>query len=111
MALSSLRACQLIVRASLVNIVDRKKFDHWYETEDLPDALKAFKAQRAWRGWSQTNPHVHFAFYEFASLAEADAIQSSPALTALIAEFDRMWGKRVIRTREVLEIAGTLETV
>jgi hypothetical protein len=44
------------------------------------------------------------------NLAEAEAIQSSPALTALIAEFDRMWGKRVIRTREVIEIAGTLET-
>jgi hypothetical protein len=106
----SLQACQLIVRASLANIADRNSFDHWYETEHLPDALKAFKARRAWRGWSQTNPLVHFAFYEFANLAEAEAIQFSPALTALIAEFDRMWGKRVIRTREVIEIAGTLET-
>jgi len=41
---------------------------------------------------------------------EADAIQSSPALTALIAEFDRMWGKRVVRTREVIEVVGTLKT-
>ena len=111
MALSSLRACQLIVRASLVDVVDRIKFDQWYETEHLPDALKAFKAQRAWRSWSQTNPLVHFAFYEFASLAEADAMQSSSELTALIAEFDRLWGKRVVRTREVIEIASTLETV
>jgi hypothetical protein len=58
----SLQACQLIVRASLANIADRNSFDHWYETEHLPDALKAFKARRAWRGWSQTNPLVHFAF-------------------------------------------------
>ena len=111
MTSSSLQACQLIVRATLVDIVDRDKFDHWYETEHRPDALQAFKAQRAWRGWSQTNPLVHFAFYEFANLAEAEAMQSSPALAALIAEFDRMWGKRVARTREVIEIAGALESV
>jgi hypothetical protein len=106
----SLQACQLIDRASLANIADRNSFAHWYETEHLPDALKAFKVRRAWRGWSQTHPLVHFAFYEFVNLAEVEAIQSSPALTALIAEFDRMWGKRAIRTREVIEIAGTLET-
>ena len=37
-------------------------------------------------------------------------IITSLALTTLIAEFDRIRGKRVLRTREVIEIAGTLET-
>lgn len=108
---SAVQTSQLIVRASLADIADRNKFDRWYETEHLPDALKAFKARRAWRGWSQTNPLVHFAFYEFASVAEAQAIHSSPALTALIAEFDRTWGRRVARTREVIEITSTLESI
>ena len=35
----------LVVRA-VVAEADRRDFDHWYRTEHLPDALKAFAAAR-----------------------------------------------------------------
>jgi hypothetical protein len=44
---------------------DRAKFDHWYETDHLPSALRVFGARRAWRCWSKSDPGVHVAFYEF----------------------------------------------
>jgi hypothetical protein len=97
----------LVVRA-VVAEADRREFDHWYRSEHLPDALKAFAAQRAWRGWSRTDPSVHLAFYQFADLAAAEAIGSSPAIRALIAEFDARWGTRVTRTREIIEVADEI---
>ena len=51
----------LVVRA-VVAETDRRDFDHWYRTEHLPDAMKAFDAQSAWRGWSRTDPSVHYAY-------------------------------------------------
>lgn len=45
----------LVVRA-LVAETDRRDFDHWYRSEHLPDAMKAFGASRASRGWSLTDP-------------------------------------------------------
>jgi hypothetical protein len=98
----------LIVRARLNNLSDRRKFDDWYRTEHLPSALKAFKAQRAWRCWSRTNPLVHLALYEFPSVEEAESILDSEALAGQIAEFDRFWGTEVTRTREIVEVAEEL---
>jgi hypothetical protein len=94
----------LIVRARLNNLSDRRKFDAWYHAEHLPAALKAFRAQRAWRCWSRTNPLVHLALYEFPSVEEAEAIIDSEALAGQIAEFDRYWGTEVTRTREIVEM-------
>ncbi len=94
----------LVVRA-VVAEADRRDFDHWYRTEHLPDAVKAFNAERGWRGWSRTDPSVHYAFYQFADVAAAEAISSSPAIRKLVAEFDARWGKRVTRTREIIELA------
>ena len=34
-------AC-LVVRAVVADPADRADFDHWYRTEHLPDALRAF---------------------------------------------------------------------
>ena len=70
----------LVVRA-VVAEADRRDFDTWYRTEHLPDAAKAF-----------------------ADVAAAEAIARSPAIQALVAEFDARWGERVARTREILEI-------
>jgi hypothetical protein len=95
----------LVVRA-VVAEADRRDFDAWYRNEHLPDALKAFNAQHAWRAWSRTDPSVHYAFYQFSDVAAADAVGTSPAIRALIAEFDARWGTRVTRTREVIEVAG-----
>ena len=51
----------LVVRA-VVAEADRRDFDAWYRNEHLPDALKAFNAQSAWRAWSRTDPSVHYAY-------------------------------------------------
>mgnify|MGYP001555606719 CR=1 FL=1 len=97
-----------MVRA-VVGEADRDAFDNWYETEHLPDAVKAFNAKGAWRTWSRVDPEVHIAFYEFDDLAQIDAFQESEALKGLIAEFDRIWGERVTRSREILEVVGEIK--
>ena len=96
----------LMVRAVLAHAADIPRFDAWYAAEHLPDAKRAFGARRAHRCWSRTDPRVHCAFYEFPDAAAAEAAIASPGLAALVAEFDRRWGDRVTRTRELLELAG-----
>jgi hypothetical protein len=93
----------LIVRAEVPE-ADREAFDHWYQTEHLPDAKAAFNATAASRGWSAETSGVHIAFYQFPSLLQAQSIASSAEIETLIAEFDRQWQGRVTRTREVVEI-------
>jgi hypothetical protein len=93
-----------VVRAELADTVDRPGFDHWYATDHLPWAIEALGAQRGWRCWSSAEPAVHYAFYEFADLARVQALVGSDRIKPLIADFDRVWGNRVSRRREVLEI-------
>lgn len=95
-----------VVRAVVPDAADRPAFDRWYATEHLPDAVRAFAARHAWRAWSRTDPAVHCAFYAFDSVAAAEAIATSPAIKALIAEFDARWGSKVTRTREILAVAA-----
>jgi hypothetical protein len=102
-----MKAC-FMVRAVVADAADRPAFDRWYEEEHLPDAVRAFGATRGWRGWSRSDPAVHYAFYEFPDLASAEAILGSPAMRALVAEFDRAWGARVTRTRDIIELAGAV---
>jgi hypothetical protein len=99
-----------MVRAVVADPTDRPGFDHWYGTEHLPDAVARFGVQRGWRCWSRIDLSVHYAFYEFADLARAQAVLSSPELQALVAEFDRAWGARVTRSRDIIETAGMIET-
>jgi hypothetical protein len=99
----------LMVRAVVADPADRPPFDRWYEAEHLPGAVARFGARRGWRCWSRIDPSVHVAFYEFADLARAQAVLESPELRALVAEFDRAWGPRVTRTRDILETAGVAE--
>src|SRR3954463_11180896 len=104
------RAC-LAVRAE-VPASDRERFDHWYETDHLPWALRAFAARRAWRCWSrgdsqgdsQSGSCVHVAFYEFDSVEAAEAATAPDRIAPLVADFDRVWGDRVTRRRAILEI-------
>jgi len=95
----------LIVRAEVAAAADRPAFDRWYANEHLPDAVKAFGVRRAWRGWSRIDAAVHYACYEFDSLAAAEAAMASDAIKQLIQEFDRAWGDRVTRSRDVVEQA------
>lgn len=99
----------LVVRAVVADPADRAPFDRWYQAEHLPDAVKAFGARRAWRGWSALDPSEHSAFYEFGSLEAVRAIGEGAAIKALIAEFDRCWDKRVTRTRDIVEVASETE--
>jgi|SRR5581483_1414186 hypothetical protein len=92
-----------VVRA-VVAEADRPAFDAWYRTEHLPDAIKAFQAQRGWRAWSRSDPSVHYAFYQFPNVATAEAVTGSPQIRALVAAFDQRWGNRVVRAREIIEV-------
>ena len=94
----------LVVRAEVPNEADRAPFDHWYATDHLPWAIRVFGAQRGWRCWSRSDPAVHYAFYEFADVGEAQSLIGSDKIKPQVADFDRVWGDRVARRREVLEI-------
>lgn len=100
------KAC-VAVRAE-VPAAERARFDHWYETDHLPWALRAFGARRAWRCWSRSDPAVHVAFYEFDSVAAAEAATTPDKIAPLVADFDRVWGERVTRRREILEVVHEL---
>ncbi|HEX5320696.1 MAG TPA: hypothetical protein VFW46_16150 [Stellaceae bacterium] len=93
----------LAVRAEVPE-ADRARFDEWYATDHLPWAREAFAAKRAWRCWSRSEPAVHVEFYEFASVAEAEAATAPEKIAPLVADFDRVWGARVTRRRAVLDI-------
>lgn len=73
--------------------------------------MKAFGTDRARRGWSDVDPNIHVAVYEFPTLGHARRIASNDGSTeiqALIAEFDRVWQGRVTRTREIIGVAQEL---
>ena len=93
-----------MVRAQVVDPSVKEAFDRWYQDEHLPDARKAFGAKSAWRGWSEADPSVHLAVYEFEDIAQVRALPGSAVLKELVAEFDRAWGKTVVRTREVVQV-------
>ena len=93
-----------VVRAEVPDSADRAPFDHWYATDHFPWAIEVFGAQRGWRCWSRTDPAVHYAFYEFADFTEAQALIDSDKIKPLVADFDRVWGSRVSRRREILEV-------
>ncbi len=92
----------LIVRAQVTDAGDKEAFDRWYQDEHLPRAVAAFHPIRAWRGWSSVDPLIHFAFYEYAELTTIETAIKSEAMKGLVSEFDRMWGTRVPRAREVV---------
>jgi len=100
-------AC-FIVRARVLDPAAKEAFDRWYRDEHLPEALEAFGAKRAWRGWSDLDPLLHYAFYELADLEAARAIQGSRGLKRLTAEFDRVWGDRVRRERDFVQAVQAL---
>jgi hypothetical protein len=76
--------------------------------QDLRTGAKTFEPERAWRCWSLSDPAIHYAFYQFADIGQAEALIGSHKLKPLIADFDRVWGDRVQRRRDVLEIVQEL---
>ncbi len=97
-------ASALFVVRAVVPQADRAAFDRWYAQEHLPDAMRAFGVHRAWRAWSRIDPSVHTAFYQFDSVAAAEAATTPDRLKPLIDEFDRCWGDRVTRARDILDV-------
>ena len=56
------------------------------------------------------NPEVHIAFYEFPDLTAAQLVLDSDTLKGLIADFDRAWGTKVSRTRELVPTRQQITT-
>ena len=94
----------VVVRAEVRDEADRERFDHWYTTDHLPWAIRVFGARRGWRCWSRSDPAVHYAFYEFAHIDEAQRATAPEKIAPLAADFDRVWGARVPRKREILDV-------
>jgi hypothetical protein len=95
---------QFVVRASVADASKRAAFDAWYSREHLPDAVKSFGAEKAWRYWSLTDPALHHAIYQFADEAALDRATKTPDMSRLVADFNRDWPE-VTRTRELLVLA------
>lgn len=101
-------AC-LIVRAEVLDGSVKENFDRWYREEHLPECVEAFGARRGWRGWSEVDASVHYAVYEFEEVATLRALPTSTAFRGQVAKFDGKWGDRVRRSRDVVEVAQTLD--
>ena len=96
-------AC-FFVRAQVVDASVREAFERWYRDEHLPDAMKTFGAKSAWRAWSDADQSVHYAFYEFDDIAKVRALPGSEGMKRLVEDFDKAWGKKVVRTREAVRV-------
>lgn len=93
----------LVVRATVADPGSRAAFDDWYRREHLPDAMKVFGAEKAWRSWSVTDPSAHQATYQVADAAAAEAALKSDGMKTLVADFERAW-PGVPRSREILTL-------
>ncbi len=93
-----------VVRATVADVAKRAAFDTWYSREHLPDAVKSFGAEKAWRFWSVSDPSLHQASYQFADQAALDAAMNGEELKRLIADFNRDW-PGIPRTRDLLVLA------
>ena len=82
----------------------REKFDHWYATDHLPWAIRAFKCEKAWRAWSTVEEGVHYAVYRFRDKAACDVALGSADFKALVADFDKAWPSGVTRTRDIVTL-------
>jgi hypothetical protein len=96
-----------VVRASVTDAAKRKAFDEWYSREHLPDAVKTFGAQKAWRHWSETDPAVHQATYQLPDRAALDRAVNGEGMKRLVADFDKAW-PGIPRQREILTLVEEL---
>ena len=93
--------CYLIVKSD-TKLVDREKFDNWYEKEHLSEAKEAFMANSAKRSWMKDS-NFHLAIYEFKNSKDAEKAMNLKKLENLIKKFDQKWENKVHRTRELTE--------
>ena len=97
-----------VVRATVADATRRPAFDSWYSREHVPDAVKSFGAEKAWRYWSVTDPSLHHAMYQFADQAALDRAIGGADMKRLVDDFNRDW-PGVTRTREILLLAEEFE--
>ncbi len=84
-------------------------FDEWYQKEHLPDALQAFGARRAERGWGSDDPCVHIAIYSLPDLSTAETAQSTQPLSHLpVYLFSRVSISPKIALRDANRVDGDL---
>ena len=82
----------------------KKDFDYWYEKEHLFEAKQTFSAIFASRGWEIENEDIHYAYYEFGDLEEANEILKNEALNKMINIYDKKWSNQIERTRKIISI-------
>ena len=82
----------------------KKDFDDWYENEHLSEAKQSFSAISASRGWGIKNEDIHYAYYEFGDLEEANKILKSEVLNKMIHIYDKKWSNQIERTRNIISI-------
>jgi hypothetical protein len=90
-----------IVRATVPDAAEREAFDAWYSREHLPDAVKSFGCNKAWRFWSAVDPSQHLAMYEFNDRETLDRATNGEAMKRLSCDFDRDWPS-IKRARDIL---------
>ncbi len=90
-----------IVRATVPDANERDSFDAWYSKEHLPDAVKSFGCNKAWRFWSAVDPSLHSAMYEFNDRDTLDRAATGEEMKRLIRDFDRDW-PNIKRSRDIL---------
>lgn len=93
----------ILIRSVVPNADDRKAFDHWYETDHLPLVLSKINVTNGWRFWSHRGPAVHYALVEFPDMNALEQATHSENFKFLLADYDRVWGSRVTRTRDIIE--------
>ena len=91
-----------IIVTSDTSKVSKSEFNNWYEEEHLVEALNAFNAMGAKRGWIN-NSKIHLAIYKFKNIMLAKKALKSKILENLIKNFDDRWNKKVFRTIELIE--------
>ena len=94
----------VLVRSVVANPDDRKPFDQWYQTDHIPLVFaKIENVNRIWRFWSKSDPSIHYSLSEFADIGEFERAAGSEGFKYIVADYDRAWGARVTRTRDLLE--------
>jgi hypothetical protein len=93
-----------VVRATVADPAKRAAFDRWYSREHMPDAMKSFGAEKAWRFWGLSEPWLHQATSQFSDEAALDRAMKGEELKRLVADFNRDWPD-VTRSRELVVLA------
>lgn len=99
----------LLVRSVVPDVQDRTAFDRWYGEDHMAEAIRVFAPARCWRSWSEIDPAVHYAFYEFEAVEDVQAMMATAAFAAMVDDFTRTWDGKVTRARDVIHSVQLVE--